>query len=149
MKKRILFIEDDSDHAELVTEIILKNHNNDFEKEIILIKDGQEAIDYLQKVNIYGDDEIDPQIELVILDLNLPKVDGMEVLKFLKNNPRYYSVPVVVLSASSVRKVITEAYDNGADSFIVKPLSYERFVNVILAMEEYWLIKYTGSTCVL
>ncbi len=113
------------------------------------MKNGQEAIDYFQKMDIYGDDEIDPQIELVTLDLNLPKVDSMEVLRFLKNNPRYYSIPVVVLSASSDRKVITEAYDNGADSFIVKPLSYERFVNVILAMEEYWLIKYTGSTCVL
>ncbi len=147
MKKKILLVEDDSDHAEIITEIMLDSHSNsDIEKEIILMKDGQEAIDYLEKAETNVDNEVSSQIELVLLDLNLPKVEGMEVLKYLKKSIKFRSVPVVVLSTTSDKKTIAEAYDKGADSFIVKPISYDEFAKKLLAMEEYWLIKYVGCS---
>lgn len=145
MKKRILLVEDNQDHAELITETILENPAS-VEKEITLIKDGREAIDYFKKTASNGNGGIISNIELIILDLSLPKVDGMEVLKFIKSTPRYRSIPVVILSTISDHKTIAEAYDNGADSYIVKPISYEKFARKIAAMEEYWLIKYVGST---
>ncbi len=147
MKKNILLVEDDPDHAEIITEIMLDGHSkSDIEKEIILMKDGQEAIDYLKKAETSVDNEVSSQIELVLLDLNMPKVNGMEVLKYLKKSIKYRTVPVVILSTSSDKKTIAEAYDKGADSFIVKPISYDEFARKLMAMEEYWLIRYVGCS---
>lgn len=147
MEKKILLVEDDPDHAEIITEIMLDGQgNNNVEKEIILMKDGQEAIDYLEKAEANVDNEVSSQIELVLLDLNLPKVEGMEVLKYIKKSIKFRSVPVVILSTSSDKKTIAKAYDNGADSFIVKPISYDEFARKLMAMEEYWLIKYVGCS---
>lgn len=129
--KKILLIEDDSDHAELIIDV-LKIEN--FKKEIVLLKDGMEALDYLRKIDI---DEIRSQIDLVILDLNLPKVNGIDVLKFLKNNSRYSCIPVVILSTSADHETIETAYKNGVDSYITKPISYEGFVEKIKALNIY------------
>ena len=145
MKKKILLIEDDEDHADIITEIMLDNHNG-IEKDIMLMRDGQEAIDYLKKAETNSDNNEIFKIELVLLDLNLPKVEGMDILKFMKKSPRLRSVPVVILSTSSDKKTIAQAYENGADSFIVKPVSYDEFVRKLMDMEEYWLIKYFGCT---
>ncbi len=131
---KILLIEDDPDHAELIIDV-LKMEN--VKKEIILLKDGLEALDYLQKIDIGGNDEIRSQIDLVILDLNLPKVKGMDVLKFLKNNSRYSSIPVVILSTSADHETIETAYKNGVNSYITKPISYEGFVEKIKALSIY------------
>lgn len=132
--KKILLIEDDPDHAELIIDV-LKMEN--VKKEIILLKDGLEALDYLQKIDIDGNDEIRSQIDLVILDLNLPKVKGMDVLKFLKNNSRYSSIPVVILSTSADHDTIETAYKNGVNSYITKPISYEGFVEKIRTLSIY------------
>ncbi len=148
MKKKILLVEDDQDRADLITEIMIENYNNDYEKEIIWVKDGQEAIDYLENIETKNDDEISPKIELVLLDLNLPKVSGMEVLKYMKRGTKFKSVPVVVVSTSSDKKTIADAYDNGADSFIIKPALYDEFVGKLMAMEEHWLIKYASCSSI-
>jgi len=132
--KKILLIEDDPDHAELIIDV-LKMEN--VKKEIILLKDGLEALDYLQKIDIGGNDEIRSQIDLVILDLNLPKVKGMDVLKFLKNNSRYSSIPVVILSTSADHDTIETAYKNGVNSYITKPISYGGFVETIRTLSIY------------
>ncbi len=132
--KKILLIEDDPDHAELIIDV-LKMEN--VKKEIILLKDGLEALDYLQKIDIDGNDEIRSQIDLVILDLNLPRVSGMDVLKFLKKNSRYCSIPVVILSTSADHETIETAYKNGVNSYITKPISYEGFVEKIKALSIY------------
>ncbi len=132
--KKILLIEDDPDHAELIIDV-LKMEN--VKKEIILLKDGLEALDYLQKIDIDGNDGIRSQIDLVILDLNLPRVSGMDVLKFLKKNSRYCSIPVVILSTSADQETIETAYKNGANSYITKPISYEDFVEKIKALSIY------------
>lgn len=120
----ILLIEDDTDHAELIMEEL---ETLNIESKIVLLKDGREAIDYIQKTNT--NDEKDIQIELVILDLNLPKVHGMDVLRFIRKHPVYRSVPVVILSTSSDNKTISEAYENGANDFVTKSAFYEEFTD--------------------
>jgi two-component system response regulator len=130
-EKRILLIEDDPDHAELIMEVL---EAENVQKEIILLKDGLEALNYFQR---YEDNGIQPQIKLIILDLNLPKVHGMDVLKFLKQNPMYGSIPVVILSTSSDDKTIETAYKNGANDYIAKPILYEDFVAKVKTLNKY------------
>ena len=141
-KRKILLIEDDPDHADLILDIF---KTEDVESEVVLMKNGMEAIDYFQEVdtsnqivqsNVEGGNVRHSQIDLVILDLNLPKVDGMSILKFLKKNPRYCSIPVVILSTSSDQETILEAYKNGANGYITKPLSYDEFVDKIKMLTE-------------
>ncbi|MFQ5965188.1 MAG: response regulator [Candidatus Scalinduaceae bacterium] len=130
----VLLIEDDPDHAELIIDILKMEG---LEKDIILLNDGQEAIDYFQEKNI-GDNGVKlHQIDLVILDLNLPKVHGIKVLKFIKNNPKYCSVPVIILSTSSDQVTINKAFKNGANGYITKPISYDEFVEKVKILKEY------------
>lgn len=142
-KKKILVVEDNDDHAALITEIMLDRYNEEFEKEVIIMKDGQEAIDFLRK-SADADNGVISQIDLVLLDLDLPKIKGMEVLKFMKKSPKYISIPVIILSSNCDRNTIAEAYENGADSYIVKPITYEIFARNLMDMEDRWLIKYAG-----
>ncbi len=130
-EKRILLIEDDPDHAELIMEVL---EAENVQKEIILLKDGLEALNYFQR---YENNGLYSQIKLVILDLNLPKVDGMEILKFLKQNSMYCSIPVVILSTSSDDKTIETAYKNGANDYIAKPILYEDFVAKVKTLNKY------------
>ncbi len=129
MEERILLIEDDQDHAELIASVLKEENTKGVKTVIILKKDGQEAINYFQHETI-------PQISLVILDLNLPKVNGMDVLKFVKNNSRYCSVPIIVLSTSSNQDTIDEAYKNGANGYFIKPDTYEDFVAKIKILKK-------------
>ncbi len=130
-EEKILLVEDDPDHAELIVEVL---ETENVQKEIVLLKDGLEALNYFQE---YGDNGAQIRINLVILDLNLPKVHGMEVLKFLKQNSMYSSIPVVILSTSSDEKTIEDAYKNGADNYIAKPILYEDFVEKVKALIKF------------
>ncbi len=129
-EKKILLIEDNPDHADLITDVLKEDNIKDIKTEIILKKDGQEAIDYFQY-------EMQLQVSLVILDLNLPKIHGIDVLKFIKKNPKYHSIPVFILSASSDQKTIDKAYKNGANGYITKPTSYKDFVEKIKILKQY------------
>ena len=126
-----MLVEDDPDHAELIIEVL---ETENVQKEIILLNDGLEALNYFQRHENNG---IQSQIKLVILDLNLPKVNGMEILKFLKQNPTYCSIPVVILSTSSDDKTIETAYKNGADDYIAKPALYDDFVAKVKTLNKY------------
>ncbi|ODS32336.1 MAG: two-component response regulator [Candidatus Scalindua rubra] len=142
-EKKILIIEDDPDHADLILDIL---EIENAEVKVILMRDGQEVIDYFMetyssaspttssgqeqavKAGIKRGIGRHPQIDLIILDLNLPKINGMDVLKFLKKNSRYCSIPIVILSTSSDQDTIDKAYKAGANAFITKPTSYDEFV---------------------
>ncbi len=148
-ERRTLLIEDDPDHAELILDLF---KTEGIESEVVLIKDGMEAIDYFQEVdpsdqivqsNVEGGNGIHSQIDLIILDLNLPKINGMEVLKFIKKNSKYCSIPVVILSTSSDQETIKEAYRNGVNGYITKPPSYDEFVDKIKTLREYLSDKNT------
>ena len=128
-RKKIILVEDDLDHAELISDVLKEDNTKEIKTEVVLKKDGQEAIDYFQ-------DGMQSQVSLVILDLNLPKVDGMEVLKFIKKNSRCRSVPVVILSTSSDQKTIDNAYKNGANGYFVKPASYEDLVEKVKILKK-------------
>jgi CheY-like chemotaxis protein len=135
IEKKILLVEDNPDHAELIVDAL---EPGDVKKEVTLLKDGQEVINYFQKVDIEGiDNEIKDQISLVILDLDIPKVDGMNVLKFIKGNSRYRSINVIILSTSFDDETIAEAHKNGADGFITKPASHNEFVKQVQTLREF------------
>ncbi len=129
-EKKILLIEDDKNHADLIINVLKEDDVKDIKVEVILKKDGQEAIDYFQY-------EMQSQLSIVILDLNLPKIDGMDVLKFIRKNSKYCSIPVIILSASSDQKTIDEAYKNGANGYFVKPASYDDFVEEVKILKKY------------
>jgi two-component system response regulator len=126
----ILLIEDDPDHADLIIDVLKEDNVKGIKMKVILKKDGEEAIDYFQH-------EMKSQVSLVILDLNLPKIHGIDVLKFIKKNPKYHSIPVFIFSTSSEQKTIDEAYKNGANGYITKPDSYKDFVKKIKILKEY------------
>ncbi|MEE8190541.1 MAG: response regulator [Candidatus Scalindua sediminis] len=128
-EEKILLIEDDQDHAELIADVLKENNGENVKTEVILKKDGEEAIDYFQY-------EMQSQVSVVILDLNLPKIDGMDVLKFIKKNPKYCSIPVIVLSTSPDQKTIDETYKNGANGYFVKPTTHDDFVEKIKILKK-------------
>ena len=129
-----ILVENDPDHAEL---IIDKLEAEGIKREFVLMKDGQEVIDYFQESVIKWDGEVQSIIKLIILDLNLPMVCRMEVLKYLKNDSRYSSIPVIILSTDSDRETIKEAYKNRVNGYITKPLSYDDFVETLRILKEY------------
>ncbi|MFQ5685248.1 MAG: response regulator [Candidatus Scalindua sp.] len=131
--KKILLIEGDPGHADLVIDILKERHKRD----VVLKKDGEGAVDYIQKINSGGEEAIQSSIDMVILDLNIPKVDGMDILKFLKKNQKFSSIPVIIFSTSSDRKTIDEAYKNGANGYITKPISHENLIKKIKTLREY------------
>lgn len=133
-EKKILLVEDDPDHADLILDIF---NTEDVKSEVVLMRDGQEVIDYLQEIDTGCSSGKKPQIDLIILDLNLPKINGMDVLKSLKGNSRYRSIPVVILSTSSDQKTISEAYKNGANGYVTKPMSYDEFVDKVKMLSRY------------
>ncbi len=136
-RKSILIVEDDPGHAALIINNLEEEDGIDTNK-LVLKSDGQRAIDYIQKTkppethvplsyreglvqeSEDNSERIDSQIALIILDLNLPVVNGMDVLRFIKRSPEYCSIPVIIVSTSHDTETISEAYKNGANGFITK-----------------------------
>ena len=98
-------------------------------------RDGQEALEWIER---WDAGAVTPA--LILLDLKLPKIDGMEVLLHLKSHPTYRTIPVVVLTTSAVDRDVQTAYQNGANSYIVKPVNFEKFVEVAAQIELYWSV---------
>lgn len=128
---KILLVEDDPDHAGLIIDILEAESNTT----VSLKSNGQDAIEYFQKVSNEGKQA---EIDLVVLDLNLPKINGMDVLKFIKCDPGCNSIPVVVFSTSSDHKTIDEAYRNGASAYITKDASYDIFVKNLEKLKQFY-----------
>ena len=100
-----------------------------------VVVDGEEALDFLNK---QGQFQHSASPDLILLDLNLPKIDGREVLIELNKNPQLRRIPVIVLSSSKVEKDILESYDNSANCYIVKPIELEKFVTIVETIESFW-----------
>ncbi|MBL7768627.1 MAG: response regulator [Flavipsychrobacter sp.] len=105
-------------------------------KDISVVKDGREAIHFLFKT---GSHENAPVPDLVLLDINLPKVDGKEVLKTIKQDPSLRKLPVIVLTTSASEKDIIDAYTHYANCYITKPVDYSSFMKVIQSVESFWM----------
>jgi len=130
-RKKIILIEDNPDHADLITEVLGKE---DIENDIILLRDGMEAIVFFQKLSIEW--QIKNKIRLIVIDLKLAKISGMDILKSLKNNSKYSKIPMIILSVSSDQKTIDEAYKNGANGYFVKPVDYKELVDKIKILKK-------------
>ena len=102
------------------------------------VSDGQEVLDYLYRQGVYADPLRSPRPDVILLDLNLPKVDGRDVLRQLKSDPAMCHIPIVVLSTAHHQAEVLQAYRHGANGYIEKPISYDRFVEVIGHFGNFW-----------
>lgn len=132
----VLLVEDDPAHAEIV-----RRNLADFRvaNRIHHVEDGQAALDYLFRQGVYADPETSPRPDLVLLDLRLPKVDGQEVLRRIKDDPDLVRIPTVVLTTSAAERDVVQAYTNGAGSYLVKPVDFAKFSGLMEAFGFYWL----------
>jgi two-component system response regulator len=125
----ILLVEDSADDAELTIRAI---RNNKIANRIELVRDGVEAIEYLESGR--------PLPRLVLLDLKLPRMNGLEVLQKIRNNPKTRIIPVLVLTSSREEPDVAAAYDLGVNSYIVKPVEFEDFVKAVTNAGLYWML---------
>jgi CheY-like chemotaxis protein len=132
----ILLVEDDPAHAEIV-----RRNLETFRvaNRIIHVEDGQAALDYLFRRNSYADTQAHPRPDLILLDLRLPKVDGLEVLRQIKEDKELKRLPTVVLTTSSAETDVVNAYTHGAGSYLVKPVDFEKFTQLMETFGFYWL----------
>ena len=133
----LLLVEDNEDEAYMAIRELKKNNlaNN-----LLHVKDGEEALEYIFGTGKYDGRNIDNVPKLILLDLKMPKVNGIEVLKKIRRDEKTKKIPVVVLTSSQEGKDITEAYDLGVNSYIVKPIDFEKFSNSIREIGLYWLV---------
>ncbi|VAX13812.1 response regulator receiver protein [hydrothermal vent metagenome] len=136
-QKIILLIEDNPDDEALTLRALKKNR---ISNHIDIARDGAEALDYLFAQGKYKHLENQALPQLILLDLKLPKINGHEVLKTLRNNDRTRYVPVVILTSSSEESDIVSSYDNGANSYIRKPVDFEQFIEAVGQLGLYWLV---------
>ena len=136
MPINILLVEDNTAHAEIVKR---KLTNFRIANRLLLVKDGQEALDVLFCKGAFADPETSFRPDLILLDLRLPKVDGLEVLRRIKKAEDVRRIPVVVLTTSDESSDIAAAYVYGAGSYLVKPANFEKFDKLLDAVCSYWL----------
>jgi len=129
-EKIILLVEDNPDDEQLALRALKRNN---IANEIVVARDGQAALDYLL-------DENQPQPELVLLDLKLPKVSGLEVLQRLRANERTKLLPVVMLTSSKEDQDLLDSYRSGCNSYIRKPVNFIQFVEAMRHLKVYWLV---------
>ena len=132
----VMLVEDNADHAELVMRTLAEHR---VANRIRHFMDGQSALDYLYHRGVYTDVAENPQPHIILLDLRLPRVDGLEVLKQIKASDELKHIPVVVLTTSEADRDVTRAYDHHVNSYLVKPVGYEEFSELMEDLGFYWL----------
>ena len=132
----ILLVEDNDAHADLV---IRGMRDQQVANKIHHVTDGEQALDYLFGRGAYTDPLLNPRPNLVLLDLRLPRVDGLVVLKTIKTTPALLRIPVVILTSSDAESDIVKSYDYHANSYVVKPLDYKLFTKLMKDLGSYWL----------
>jgi len=132
---KILLVEDNPDDID-ITKRALKDAK--IINQLWLARDGQEAVDFLQHKGAFQDPATSPKPGLVLLDINLPKINGIEVLRIIKQDPELKMIPVVMLTVSKRDEDVIKSYNDGCNSFIQKPVNFENFVEVIKQVSLYW-----------
>jgi two-component system response regulator len=133
----ILLVEDNSNDVELALRALKKQN---LANHVHVVKDGEEALEFIFANGTYRDRNIENQPRVIFLDLKLPKVDGLEVLRRIKSDPRTQKVPVVVMTSSQEEQDVSESYKLGANSYIVKPMDFDKFLKSISDLGMYWLL---------
>lgn len=132
----ILMAEDDPDDRLLVREAFEESR---LLNELRFVEDGEELLDYLRLQNSYADPESAPKPGLILLDLNMPRKDGREALREIKADPELRRIPIVVMTTSRAEEDIFRSYDMGASSYISKPVTFERLVELMKSLGNYWI----------
>lgn len=132
----VMLVEDNMDHAELVIRT-LEEHR--IANRVRHFLDGQSALDYLFHRGEYSDPPTNPLPHVILLDLRLPRVDGIDVLKTIKESDELRTIPVVILTTSEAEKDVTRAYYNHVNSYLVKPVGFEEFKKLMDDLGFYWL----------
>jgi len=133
----ILLVEDDDGHAEIVRRNF---EGSQLANILIRVSDGQAALDYLYQRNGFSDQARSPRPGIILLDLRLPKVDGLEVLKLIKADASLSRIPVVILTTSAAEADMAKAYDSHANSYLVKPVDFTKFTELLKTFGYYWLV---------
>ena len=136
-KKVILLVEDNPSDIGLTQRAFAKSH---IANELVVAEDGQEALDYLFGAGAHAGRDVRVQPALVLLDLKLPRVDGMEVLRRIRADPRTSRLPVVILTTSKEEQDVAQSYDLGANSYIRKPVDFAQFSHAVEHLGLYWLV---------
>jgi two-component system response regulator len=135
--RTILLVEDNKDDEELTLRALARNNIGNH---VVVVRDGQEALDWLEGVGTHAGRSPADVPALILLDLKLPKVDGLEVLQRLRANPATELVPVVILTSSREDRDRIEGYRGGANSYVQKPVDFTQFVDAVRQLGVYWLI---------
>ena len=135
--KVILLVEDNPDDELLTLRALRKN---DVTGEVVVARDGVEALDYLFGTGAHAGRDTSVMPQLILLDLKLPKIDGLEVLRRLRADERSRLLPVVILTSSREQQDMLEGYGLGANSYVRKPVNFEQFVRAVEQLKLYWLI---------
>jgi two-component system, response regulator len=133
----ILLVEDNPDDLDMTLRALRKAN---LANRIQIARDGTEALEFIFCEGPHAARKIESIPKLILLDLKLPKVDGFEVLKRLKNDPRTRSIPVVILTSSKEQRDVVESYNLGVNSYIVKPVNFESFAAAVQKLGMYWLL---------
>ncbi len=137
VKSDILMVEDNSDEAELMLRSLQDNY---LANKLFVVEDGEEALDFIFCRGKYAKRDSENQPMVIFLDLKLPKVNGLEVLKEVKSNGQTKKIPVVIVTSSKEDPDIAAAYELGANSYVVKPVEFGNFQSTIKQLGLYWLV---------
>ncbi|HJW04310.1 MAG TPA: response regulator [Azospira sp.] len=137
MEKSILLVEDNPDDIELTR---LAFEESRLANRLVVARDGQEALDYLFGEGIHAGRDLSDMPQMILLDLNLPKLDGREVLQRIRANERTRYIPVIVMTTSREESDLFATYDLGANSFVQKPVDFASFVEAVRQVGLYWLV---------
>ncbi len=133
----LMLVEDNPDDEELT---LLAFEQNNISSEVVIAHDGVEALDYLFGTGIYANRDLSVMPALILLDLQLPKINGLQVLQRLRADDRTKLIPVVILTTSNEQQDLINSYSLGCNSYIRKPVDYEQFVRVVQQLGMYWLL---------
>jgi two-component system response regulator len=133
----IILVEDSMEDADLIMRSLKKNN---LSNSVVHLKDGAEALDFMFAKGDYTSRNILDKPKLILLDLKMPKVDGLQVLRELKSDPRTRSIPVVIMTSSREDRDVIESHELGVNSYVVKPVSFENFAKAVADLGLYWLM---------
>ena len=134
--RTILLAEDSANDIELTVAAFQANR---LANEVVVTRDGAQTLDYLYRRNAYAD-RPGGHPALILLDLKMPKVDGLEVLRIVKSDPKLRSIPIVVLTSSRQEQDVVRSYDLGVNAYVVKPVDFREFVDAVKALGGFWAV---------